>query len=396
MRNRKFRGVAFGVLFTGVAVVAGCGKPPAALAPPEAPPVAVQNPVMRPFQPTKEFTGRLVAKDPVKVIPQVSGMIVRRAFQEGHLVVKDETLLYEIDPLLYDADLKKAKADVAKAEADIKNWTAQITLAEIELERVKVLLRKVASAQTEVDKAVANRDVAKAQIDLSKANKEAAIASEAKAAENLRYCKILAPTTGRIGISRVADKSIVDAYRTDMVDVVPIDPIYAVFDVDELTSLWYRDRIYLTKEFPDPRQKDTPLHCWITLRNGRTYPPQGEPGQPVDYFDPEITRGTGTRTIRATFPNPGAVLSPGDSVRVRTEAGRPRPVLTVPETAVFAQQQKRYVYVLDGDEAKLREVEPGPAFDGFVSIERGLTTADRVIVDNLLRIRPGAKVRAQE
>src|SRR5439155_25267759 len=111
--------------------------------------------------------------------------------------------------------------------------------------------------------------------------------------------------------------------------------------------------------------------------------------------DPVLVRGTGTRTIRATFANPSGMLSGGDSVRVRAAAGKPRPVLTIPETAVFAQQRKRYVYVAaaasEGDQAELREIEPGPTFDGVVVIDKGLTSADRVIVDNLLRVRPGVR-----
>jgi RND family efflux transporter MFP subunit len=309
-------------------------------------------------------------------------------------------VLFEIDKTQFDADLKKARADIAKAEADIKNWVAQIKLAEAEFSRTDEAFKKGVGSKTDFDKAAANVDVAKAQLDVAKASQLSAAAAEAKAAENLRYCTILAPADGRIGLAKVAEKSIVDAYRTELVEVFPTDPIYAVAEVDELTSLWYRDQIYEKKEIPNPRDKDTPLHCWITFKNGRTYPPRDQPGQPVDYIDPVLVRGTGTRTVRATFPNPDGRLSGGDSVRVTVDAGRPRQVLTVPETAVFAQQRKRYVYVAstssEGDKAELREVEPGPAFDGVVIVEKGLTAADRVIVDNLLRVRPGVPVQVKQ
>jgi membrane fusion protein (multidrug efflux system) len=242
--------------------------------------------------------------------------------------------------------------------------------------------------------------VAKAHLDVAKAAQLSAAAAEAKAAENLRYCRIFAPADGRVGLTRVAEKSIVDAYKTELVEVYPIDPIYAVAEVDELTSLWYRDQIYEKKEIPNPRDESTPLRCWITFKNGRTYPPRDQAGQPVDYIDPILVRGTGTRTVRATFTNPDGRLSGGDSVRVTVDAGRPREVLTVPETAVFAQQRKRYVYVAstspEGDKAELREIELGPSFDGLVVIDKGLTTADRVIVDNLLRVRPGVPVKIQQ
>jgi RND family efflux transporter MFP subunit len=389
------------------AASAGCGKAPQPLPPPDSPAVTVRNPQLRSYAPTKEFNGRLVTKDPVKVVPQVSGMITRRAFKEGDVVqrplrlfgvtVRSGTVLFEIDVTQFDADLRRARADIARAEADIKNWIAQIKLADAEFARTDESYKKGVGSKTDFDKAAANVDVAKAQLDVAKAAQLSAVAAEAKAAENLRYCTIFAPADGRIGLTRVAEKSIVDAYKTELVDVYPINPIYAVAEVDELTSLWYRDQIYEKKEIPNPRDESTPLRCWITFKNGRTYPPRDQPGQPIDYIDPILVRGTGTRTVRATFPNPDGRLSGGDSVRVTVDAGRPRQVLTVPETAVFAQQRKRYVYVAstspDGDKAELREVEPGPSFDGLVVIDKGLTTADRVIVDNLLRVRPGVKVQ---
>jgi RND family efflux transporter MFP subunit len=390
-------GLALG-LAALAASAGGCGNPAPPLAPPDAPTVSVRRPALTDYAPTKDFTGRLVTKDPVKVIPQASGMLVRRSFTEGDMVQKDKTVLFEIDKTQYEADLNKAKADIARADADIQNWIAQTKLAQADLDRINAV--KTSVAKNELDKAQANLDVAKAQIDVSKASKQSAVAAEAKAAENLRYCTIYAPSDGRVGIANVAEKSIVDAYKTEMVEVYPIDPIYAVCDVDELTSLWYREQIYEKKLIPNPRDRSTPLRCRITLKDGRTYPPPGQPGQPVDYIDPILVRGTGTRTCRATFPNPDGRLSGGDSVRVHVDAGPPRKVLTVPETAVFAQQHKRYVYVAaagpEGDKAELREVEPGPSFDGLVAIEKGLTPDDRVIVDNLLRVRPGVRVQIQQ
>jgi RND family efflux transporter MFP subunit len=398
--RRSIARSGFGLGLFVAAAIAGCGRPPQPLAPPDAPTVTVRNPQPRDYAPTKEFNGRLVTKDPVKVVPQVSGMVVRRAFREGDRVEKDRTVLFEIDKTQFDADLKRAKADIAKAEADVKNWVAQIKLAEAEFARADDAFRRGVGSKTDFDKAVANVDVAKAQLDVAKASEMSAAAAEAKAAENLGYCTIYAPADGRVGLARVAEKAVVDAYKTELVEVFPIDPIYAVAEVDELTSLWYREQIFEKKVIPNPRDKDTPLRCRITLRNGRTYPPSDRPGQPVDYIDPVLARGTGTRTVRATFPNPGGALSGGDSVRVAVDAGPPRQVLTVPETAVFAQQRKRYVYVAaaapDGDKAELREVEPGPAFDGVVVVETGLTTADRVVVDNLLRVRPGVKVQVRQ
>src|SRR5439155_9082352 len=176
---------------------------------------------LKEYAPTKEFNGRLVTKDAVKVVPQVSGMVLRRAFEEGQTVVKDKTVLFEIDKVQFEADLNKAKADVAKADADIKNWAAQTKLAEAELARIDESYKKGGTAKTDLDKAVANLDVAKAQIEVSRATRAAAVAAEAKATENLRYCTILAPATGRAGLAKVSEKSIVDAYKTELVEVFP-------------------------------------------------------------------------------------------------------------------------------------------------------------------------------
>jgi hypothetical protein len=215
---------------------------------------------MRSYSPVKEFTGRLITKDPVMVVPQVSGMLIRRTFTDGErvigsirlfgIVVRSGTLLFEIEKVQFEADLKKAKADIAKAEADIKNWQAQIRLADAEFARVDQAFKNTVASKTDLDKAAATVDVSKAQLDVARANREAAIAADSKAAENLRYCSICAPTSGLVRQAKVAERSIVDAYKTELVEVSPIDPIYALFDIDELTSLWYRSEIYEKKTIP--------------------------------------------------------------------------------------------------------------------------------------------------
>lgn len=407
--HRPITGAALAIALSA-ASLPGCGKPPAPLAPPDAPTVTARNPEVRPYSPTKEFSGRLVTRDPVTVIPQVSGMLRPRLFDEGQEVQGPYTLfgyavapgmrMFEIDKTQFVADLQKAKADIAKADADAKNWTAQIRLREAEFAQADDAFKRAVGSKNDLDKAAANVDVARAQLDVAKATKDSAVAAEAKAAENLRYCTITAPVSGRTRRALVPNNSVVDAYKTELVEISPLDELYAVFEVDELTSLWYREQIYEKKTIKDPRNAATPLRCWITLRDGRTYPPRDKPGQPVSFIDPELVRSTGTRLIRATFPNADRRLSPGDSVLVRVDAGEGGQVLTVPETAVFAQQRKRYVYVVasspEGDKAVLREVEPGASFDGVVIIENGLATSDRVIVDNLLRVRPGSKVQVQK
>lgn len=393
------------------AAVVGCGKGPAALPPPEPPTVAVIKPRMVPYNPTKEFTGRLVTKDPVKVIPQVSGKLISREFEDGK-EVEEGKILFRIEDVLYKADVEKANADIAKAKADIANWSAQIERDKAEYTRVKRAYDSGSGAQTDVDKAAASVKVDQAQLDVSKANKASAESALKKADENLKYCTIRAPATGKLNQSLVSPGTLVDAYKTELVSVYPLNPIYAMFEVDELTSRWYRDQI-AAGLIPDPHNKSTPLAVTIKLKNETQYTTDTTDrsrNSVIDYYDPFLVRETGTRTIRATFenvPKKGPkgelippLLSAGDSVRVRVAAGTPREALAVPESVIFSQQRKQYVYVVVEGKAHLREIEPGASFDGMVEVNRrsspsapsGLDENDTVIADNLLRVRPGIQV----
>ncbi len=391
---------------------AGCGKPPGELPPPEPPTVGTVKPKLVGYVPTKEFTGRLVTKDPVKVIPQVTGKLVAREFKDGDFVEAGKTVLFRIDPVLYRADAEKAKADQAKAKADIANWLAQIDRDKAEYARIKAQVDGGAGSRTDLDKALASLKVSEAQWEVSKANKDAADALLAKAEENFKYCTITAPTSGRLGQSLVATGTLVDAYKTELVSIYPTDEVYAVCEVDELTSLWYREQIRLG-QIADPTKPGSQLACAIRLKNETAYsadPKDRSRNSVVDYVDPFLERGTGTRLIRATFENKPQtgpkgeklppLLSGGDSVRMRVSAGAPREVLAVPEAVTFNQQRRQYVYVVTEGKAQLREVETGAAFNGMVEVNRragasaptGLDENDTVIADNLLRVRPGVPV----
>lgn len=408
--SRSLGGLA---LALGLAAASGgCGGKPPQLPPPDPPTVAVVKPTVRSLSPTKEFTGRLVTKDPVKVLPQVSGRILAREFKDGDLVEEGKTVLFRIDPVLYQADVEKAKAEVARADADAANWTAQIERDEAESARAKLQFERAGGSRADLDKAVASVKVDQAQLQVARTGKASALAALSKAEENVRYCTIKAPATGRVSQALVAAGALVDAYKTEMVSVFPVNPIYAVWEIDELTSLWYRDQIR-SGALGDPRNPATPLAVAIKLKDEKDFTADTKDksrNSAADYVDPEIVRGTGTRVIRATFDNSprtgpkGEVLPPllsaGDSVRVRLAAGAQHPVLTVPEGVVFSQQRKQYVYVVVDGKAQLREVEPGAAVDGAVEVNRrasasaasGLDESDAVIADNLLRVRPGIPV----
>lgn len=388
MNNSRFQVLAACILgVSQLSILVGCAKRPE-LAPPEPPAVTVMTPVTREITPTKEFTGRLATKDPVQVIPQITGMVLKREFKDGDLVEEGKTVLYRLDATMFDADVERAAAELAKARADIANWKAQEQRDIAELARVKDQLSKGVGVPADEDKAKANVEVDRAQIKVAEASEKAAEANLVKARENQSYTIIKAPATGRIGESKVPDRSVVNAYQTVLTEIYPVDPIYAYFNVDELTSLWYREQIFIHKSLPNPNE--VPLQCWIRLKNENAF----TRASTIDFVNPIIDRDSGTRTVRATFPNKDGRLSSGDSVRVRVAAGSAKPVQMIDERAVQSAQRERYVFVINADDiAETRKVEIGESVDGLIVIESGLTAQDRVVITNILRVRPGVKVK---
>src|SRR5262245_9644634 len=187
MRGSKLHSAFAVATALGIVVIAGCGKGAPQLPPPEPPTVAAVKPKLTPLRPTKEFSGRLVTKDPVKVIPQVTGRLLKREFKDGDYVEEGKTVLFRIDSVLYKAEVEKAKADIARAQADVANWTAQLARDRAELDRLSQGA-KLAITKSDLDKAAASVKVDEAQIDLAKAAGAAADAALTKADENLRYC----------------------------------------------------------------------------------------------------------------------------------------------------------------------------------------------------------------
>jgi RND family efflux transporter MFP subunit len=395
------RACGLAALALGLSFLAGCGQGPPALSPPEPPAVAVVHPELRPFTEYKEFIGRLETKDPVTVQPQVTGILLKREYQDGDPVEKDKTVLYQIDPVLYKADLEQAKADVLKANADVKNWTAQIAREKAELTRVELQLKGGAGIPADKDKAVANLAYAEAQHEVAKASVEIAKAKQTKAQQNLDYCTIWAPTNGKIGESQVAPGNVVTAYQTKLAEIYPTDPIYLIWQVDEQTSLEYRAEHRRRVELKGaPKDEKAGVKILFLLKNETDFKEVAKDPARVstlDFVDPEFVRGTGTITLRSTFDNSKGLLTAGSSARVRAEIGSAEPKLMIPETVVMTQARSKYVYVLNSqDEAEMRVVQLGNAADGWVVVESGLTPSDRVVANNLLRVRPGVKVKVVE
>ncbi len=385
-----------------VFVLFGCGGERPPLAPPEPPVVTVMKPDIRTLDAVAEFTGRLAAVETQEIRAQVSGYLKEIKFEDGAFVEEGQ-VLYEIDPEPYDAALANASALVAKAKSDIETAKAQVDLAKREYDRIEAL---TSISKTERDKARAAFTTSETQLTSAMASLDAATAMEKKAKFDRENCSIHSEVKGKGVVTRteLTKGNLVQAGQTLLCRVTSVDPIHVFFDVDEDTSLQYRRKIFIDKSLPNPRS-DEKLKIWVGTKdekrdtNGR-WPHTGT----VNYIAPEIIRGLGTREIRGSIDNPDYRLTPGDSVRVQVTSGAEEKLTLVPEVAIGSQQQQKFVYVVvEKDGKKIAEFRPvllGPVreLDGvrMQVIERGLQPTDMVIVNGLIRVRPGAEVRATE
>ncbi|WP_157369552.1 efflux RND transporter periplasmic adaptor subunit [Zavarzinella formosa] len=391
--------------------------------------VTVERPVERTLDTYYEFTGYLRAAREVEVRAQVTGYLKTIHFKEGRLV-KGGDVLYEIDSEPYEAALLSARANLAAAVASLQKLTADVitaeeryALAKVEYERQSKLAQTGAVSQSDFDKTQSLFKTTTSEVSAAKANRDSQTAVRDSASAALRKAEfdrnncvirlsakdITAPenltmnTSGgdiqaRISRTLITEGNLVLSGQTVLCKVVSLNPMYGYWDIDEMTSLAYRKLIYDDKTLPDPRLHA--LKCWIGGKSDTGYPHEGY----VNYIAPEISRGTASREVRGVFPNPDHRLSPGDSIRIKAEAGPPMKKVTIPEIAVGIRQQQKFVYVVvqkEGKEiAEFRPIVAGPVREvngvRLQVIEQGLSVKDMVVVNGLLRVRPGAPVTATE
>ncbi|MCJ8517924.1 multidrug efflux system membrane fusion protein [Pseudorhizobium tarimense] len=381
-KNRGWALWGTGLIFA--AAVAGSGlyfelgqraeATPAEAAPTPAIPVTVAD--VKPSSVTtwQEFSGRLEAVDRVQIRPRVAGTIQSVHFREGGLVAAGDRLI-TIDPAPYAAAVAQSEGLVASAQA-------RLELASTELERGKVLLARKTISESEL----AQRQSAQREAQASLQSAEAALRI---AQLNLDYTEIKAPIAGRVGKLEVTAGNLVGAgdAAQPLTTLVSVDPIYASFDAGEelvagiLAKLPVKDGVRALDQVPveiTTLAKEAPVRGKLQL------------------VDNEVSATSGTIRLRAVFDNPEGRLIPGQFVRVRLGEPRPQEHLLVSERAVGSDQDKKFVLVVDeANMVAYRQVELGAAVDGKRIVESGLAAGDRVVVNGLQRIRPGAVVDPQ-
>jgi membrane fusion protein, multidrug efflux system len=350
----------------------GCQEQKAVELPP--PVVTVTQAVEKKVQDWDEYTGRLAPIGTVEVRARVSGYITEVKFVDGDLVKKGQPL-FIIDPRPYQADYDRAKAEVDKADA-------ALTLAGAEFERARQLREKGVTAAGDFDQRAATYRQATGAAQSARADLEAAKL-------NLEFCTIRAPIDGRVGLANVTVGNLVSADGKDpLTTIVSTNPVYAYADVDERSLLRYTRNYLAGKKGPeDADEVKAPIQ--LSLQDEKDFPHTGY----IDFIDNRVDPSTGTIRLRGVFDSENGLLAPGLFVRVRIPAGNPYEAVLVPERSVASDQGKRYVVLVEKDDvAEFRPVELGTLSEGQQVIKSGVKAGDTVVVDGLLKVRPGEKV----
>ena len=346
---------------------------PAAMAP-AAIPVTVAAVERRPVTPYDEFSGRLEAVDRVDVRPRVAGAIQSVHFTEGGLVHAGDLLL-TIDPAPYAAEVDRAQAQLAAAQARHEN-------AVTEEARSRRLWEDHAIAQRELDARVNARRTAEADV-------RAAQAALQLAKLNLDYTKVRAPVSGRVGKLEVTVGNLVAAGPTAPVltTLVSVSPIYASFDADE--SVVERS----LREGRSNGARPAIDHIPVEIATGDGPALRGH----LQLIDNHVNATSGTVRVRAVFDNRDGHLMPGQFVRVRLGHPKAEEALLVSESALGTDQDRRYVLVVGADnKVAYRPVTLGASVDGERIVTAGLEPGERIVVNGLQRVRPGAVVAPQD
>ena len=355
---------AFAAMVSAIALatltLAGC-KDEAAPPPRQAPTVGIVTLKAEPYTLTTELPGRTAAFRIAEVRPQVDGIIQKRLFTEGS-EVKAGQQLYQIDPATYEANYQSAQA-------------AQIS-ASATSERYKLLVADKAVSQQSYDDARATALQAQATLD--------------QARINLRYTKVLAPISGRIGRSAVTEGALVtNGQATALATIQQLDPIYV--DVTQSS----KDLLSLRADLAEGRlQKvgDNSAKVQLVLEDGSHYAHEGT----LEFSEVAVDEGTGSVTLRAVFPNPDHLLLPGMFVHAELQAGIKQQAILAPQQGVTRNQRGEPVAMVVNAENKVepRALKTNRTVGNAWLIEEGLNEGDRLITEGLQFVQPGAEVKA--
>ena len=350
----------------GLLSAAACSKPAPVASAPE---VTVAQAVDRQITDWDDFTGHFEAVQSVEVRPRVSGYINRVSFPEGAIVHRGDVLL-TIDPRPYEAE-------VSRAEAVLEQAKTRVSLAKQELDRANTLANTQAISREELD----SRSSALAEASAAVRAAEAAVRN---ARLNVEWTTVRAPISGRVGRAEITAGNLVQGgspAASLLTTIVSLDPIFVYFDSDEQAYLKYMSAGSGAQARGHSVQ--------IGLANETGFPHQGT----LDFVDNRVDRTAGTMRIRAVVANPTGQFAPGLFARVRLAGGARRQATMVQDQAIGTDQDRKFVLVLKADSTvEYRAVAVGRVVDGLRIVQTGLKPGETIVINGLLRVRPGMKV----
>jgi RND family efflux transporter MFP subunit len=364
-----------GTLIASLSLFPGCsgGPPPQAPGPPV---VTVAVPVEQAVTDHVDFSGKTAAIESVQLRARAGGYLQKVGYKEGNEVKKDQ-VLFKIDP-------RPSQAEFDQAQARVKASQAQVSYAESAYQRSAQLLASRAVSPEDAEKDLRTRDVTVAALDAARANLKLKQL-------NLAFTNVLAPIDGRADKADVTAGNLVSANLNDatvLTNIVRMEPMYAYFDVDELTMLRI---LRLVQEGKLPSREAKAPEVLLGLGSGQDYPFRGT----IDFVGNQVNPSTGTVSVRGVFPNKDKdrALVPGLFARVQVPLGGPHPALLVSDRALGTNLGQKFLYVVnDQNKVEARPVTVGALHAGLREVVDGLKPKERVIINGLLRVRPGVTV----
>jgi RND family efflux transporter MFP subunit len=341
---------------------------------PPPPTVTVAKPVTKEITEWDDFIGRFEAIDQVEIRARVSGYLDKVHFTDGTLVKVGDPL-FTIDQRPYKAALEQAEATVSSAQV-------RVEFASNDLERAESLRRTGNIADQVLDQRRSNYLTARAELDRAQA-----VSRQTRL--DLDFTEIKAPLSGRISRRLISEGNLINANQTVLTNIVSLDPIQFYFDVDERSYLAYsRQATGGTRTSTQAAPNEVQLTMTDEVQARRM-------GR-LDFLDNRLDAASGTIRARAIFDNKDLFLTPGLFGRVSISGSNPYKGVLVPDEAVGNDQDRRVVFVVGADNAiSMQPVRPGPRIDGYRVIRTGLKGDETIVVNGIVRVRPGIKVNPQ-
>lgn len=338
------------------------------------PPVTVAKPVVKDIVERTDFIGRFEAIDQVDIRARVSGYLDKVHFQDGTFV-KAGDLLFTIDPRPYKNALEQAQAAVTSSQV-------RLEFAQSDLDRAEQLRRSGNITDQIFDQRRQSFLTGKAELDRAQA-------ALRQAQLDVEFTEIKSPLSGRISRKLVSEGNLVNANETILTNILSLDPIQFYFDVDERSFLAFSQQAHGGTNTSTNGETNEVV---LTLTDERLGQRKGQ----LDFVDNRLDAASGTIRLRAVFDNKDRFLTPGLFGRVTIGASDPYKGILLPDEAIGSDQDRRVVYVVDEKNVvHLKPVRIGPRIDGYRVIRDGLTGNETVVVNGLVRVRPGAPITPQ-